>query len=207
MKNKRLLMILLVVVMTFGMTLTSFADFVIKDKSGAVLATLPDLPDDLKENYVIHVNNYSDGRIVYSLTTSDNEIGIIRRPEYLDVLYDCKVGLSIYIIQTKSADKDKKLEWQHYATDYAVNNYCIDETATILYTNSDLYLFDQGAKTDTVFFKAPKVGALQKAVKKMDLSGPVYQVLSLMPLALSVVVLYLGLRKSLQFLLTRLRQA
>lgn len=61
--------------------------------------------------------------------------------------------------------------------------------------------------TEKVFFKAPPVGQLKMIVKRINLGGALSEVVSLTPLVLSVILLYLGLRKGLNFLSTALRRA
>lgn len=61
--------------------------------------------------------------------------------------------------------------------------------------------------TDEVFFKAPPMGQLKTIVKRINLGGALSEVVSLTPLALSVILLYLGLRKALVYLSTALRRA
>lgn len=61
--------------------------------------------------------------------------------------------------------------------------------------------------TDEVFFKAPPVGQLKTILKRINLGGALSEVVSLMPLVLLVILLYLGLRKGLSFLSTALRRA
>ena len=67
--------------------------------------------------------------------------------------------------------------------------------------------FDIIKSDGSVFFQAPKMGALKKVLQMTSLGGVLSQVILLIPLVILVVVSYLGLRKCLNFVLTVLKRA
>lgn len=72
---------------------------------------------------------------------------------------------------------------------------------SILYSDNTVYNED-----GTIFFTQAPLGALGKIMSKIPTTGIMYQIVTILPLILVVVVSFLGLRKAWSLLSTQLRQ-
>lgn len=195
MKNK-LIVLFLTFVFVLSMSMVAFADVDIKDSGGNVVATVPDI--DTLEGY-------------------QNDYIILECNDGIWVLFGkfnawIKPGYNLYF---KSSDvaysyvyNPNTRKWQSGVCGSGFNFDCQHLKKVLCSTYDIVYTSDSSSDVaGSVFFKAPKVGALQAVVKTIDLGGVLSEIVSLMPLVLSVIILYLGLRKGLNFVLARLRMS
>ena len=195
-RKKKLIFLFLTFVLTLMMSLAAYADVDIKDSDGNVVATVADI--DTLEGY-------------------QNDYIILERNDAIWVLFGkfnawIKPGYDLYL---KSSDvaysyvyNPNTSKWQSGTCGSSFNFDCGNLKKVYCSTYDIVYTSDSSSDVaGTVFFKAPKVGALQAVVKTINLGGVLSEIVSLMPLVLSVIILYLGLRKGLNFVSTHLRQA
>lgn len=194
MKNK-FIVLLLTFVFVLSMSLVALADVDVKDSEGNVVATVLDF-DSLvsdSDNYtILHPNDYN---LNYLLVYDKGAKLTYNSSTHKFNLSSGSVKLYRYWTISQSP------EWELFET--ASSDFCLSGLSgslTFYYTTADIISSD-----GTVFLKAPKVGALQTVVKTINLGGVLSQVISLIPLVLLVVILYLALRKALNFVLARLR--
>lgn len=113
-----------------------------------------------------------------------------------------------------NAEKDLRFDYVYYVLDGDSWSYktAYQNTGGLTFSNSVLLYANYGVKnlsTDEVFFQeAPSssktvAGLMPEQMAEMTMS----EILTLIPIVLSVILLYLGLRKGLSFLWTLSRQA
>ena len=176
--------------------LAVYADVEIKDSDGNVVATVADIDtlEGYQDDYIILERN--DG--IWVLFGNFNAW---IKPGYDLYLKSSDVAYS-YIYNPNTS------KWQQGACGPSLAFPCGHLKKVYCSTYDIVYTSDSSSSVaSTVFFKAPKVGALQTVVKTINLGGVLSEIVSLMPLVLSVIILYLGLRKGLDFVSTHLRQA
>lgn len=194
-KNK-LIFLFLIFVLTLMMSLAAYADVDIKDSDGNVVATVADF-DNLE--------GYQDDYI------------LLERSDGIWLLFGkfdawIKSGYDMYLKASDTAStylyNPNTSSWMSNVVNSSISFDCARLNAVYYSTYDIVYTSDSSSDVaGTVFFKAPKVGALQTVVKTINLGGVLSEIVSLMPLVLSVIILYLGLRKGLNFVSTHLRQA
>lgn len=195
-RKKKLIFLFLTIVLTLMMSLAAYADVDIKDSDGNVVATVADI--DTLEGY-------------------QNDYIILERNDGIWVLFGkfnawIKSGYDLYLRSSDVAYSyiynPNTRRWQAGTCGSSIGFPCGHLKKVYCSTYDIVYTSDSSSDVaGTVFFKAPKVGALQVVVKTINLGGVLSEIVSLMPLVLSVIILYLGLRKGLSFVSTHLRQA
>lgn len=187
------MILLLTFVFVFSFGCVAMADTTYRDKDGNDIVTVPDMPDDIKsklgDEYVVYYrSDYSGELIFYS--------GI---PTYVGGgIYD--FGLSGEIYRVQYVGSNKSYNGGSITLPYKVSLAL--ESFPLIYSTSDVLSSD-----GSVFFQAPKAPVLQTVLRPINLGGSLSEVILLIPLVISAVLLYLGLRKALAFVLSQLRQA
>ena len=158
------------------------ADFDVKYENE--IRSLPDIPEDLLNNYkYFFIRCYSSFAILYC----SNSNVIKGQSNYLK-LYNSEYG---------------KTSWK-YSTE---GTYNFDDAtiSALVYANDDLYDTDG----NVVFQKARQELAtiIRPQVEGIQLQEILQEIIQILPLTIAVVVSFLGLRKALSWLLTRLRQS
>lgn len=195
-RKKKLIFLFLTFVLTLMMSLAVYADVDIKDSDGNVVATVADIDtlEGYQNDYIILERNNTICVLFGNYNASI-------KPGY-SLYLKCSGTGSVYVYNKNTGS------WR----DSVVNGspaFDMSGLKAVYYSTHDIvYTSDSSSDVaGTVFFKAPKVGALQAVVKTINLGGVLSEIVSLMPLVLSVIILYLGLRKGLNFVSTHLRQA
>lgn len=169
-----LLLLMFVFVLAFGSV--AMADVVVTDKDGNE-HTLPDIPSEVG-NYLIRHDSFG-----YSLYVIDNT----------EFFYG-GADTSLKIYGTTPTYYLTDSVWEKGGT-YNTDGVQIGLVSTIIYSTVDLVNRSDGS----VFFQAPKGLVLQTALRPINLGGTLSEVILLLPLVLLAIVLYLGLRKALNF--------
>lgn len=200
--KKKFLLLLLTFVFVLSFSAIAFADVTYKDKDGKEIITIPDIPEEyqkkLGSDYVVYFYDWGGGhRCVryckgipimlrdgcYQLTGADDEL--------------------IYSVEYDSATGGYNVPMDKTFKSWGSNIYKWSPSKYVpIYATANIMNYD-----GTVFFQPPKTPELTAVVTRKNLGGVLGQVVSLIPLGLSAIVLYLALRKALSFVLARLRTA
>lgn len=202
-KIKCKILLILVFAFVLASATVAFADTTFKDSAGKEIVTIPDLPDAYKEklgsNYAVFLYKWDSGPYNVRFVRGNCKLardGCYEVPETSEDDY-------VYVFDYESATGGFNTPYERTYKSLGVTTYRWSPARYIpIYATQDILSYD-----GSVFFKPPKAPKLTAVARMTNLGGVLSEVVSLMPLALLVILLYLGLRKGLNFLSTALRRA
>lgn len=201
-KYKKYMLLLLTVIFMFAFSVAALADVTYKDKSGKELVTLPDMPEEYQKklgtDYVVFYKDWGSGH--FSVRYIKGVLTMMKDGCYQQSGSDDDL---LYQVEYDSATSGYNVPMNRTYKEWGSNVHKWSPSTYVpIYATANIMNYD-----DTVFFQPPKAPKLTAAVKRINLGGALSEVVSLTPLVLLVILLYLGLRKGLNFLSTALRRA
>lgn len=201
-KYKKYMLLLLTVIFMFALSGVALADVTYKDKSGKELVTIPDMPEEYQKNlgsdYVVFYKDWGKGH--FSVRYIKGTLTMMSDGTYQQSGSDDDL---LYQVEYDSATSGYNVPMNRTYKEWGSNVHKWSPSTYVpIYATQDILSYD-----GSVFFKPPKAPKLTAVARMISLGGVLSEVVSLMPLVLLVILLYLGLRKGLNFLSTALRRA